>query len=88
MRLNVGQRDRKRANINRALVQSIMPVPPASRYRQHEVLTRAKRILASRGDAGLTFNRHWAGVGFYSPPALCTARPAAQLTRDVEPVLV
>ena len=49
--LNVGQRHRRRANINPALVQSIVPVPPACRYCQHEVLTRAEWILASTGDA-------------------------------------
>ena len=47
--LNVGQRHRRRANINPALVQSIVPVPPACQYRQHEVLTRAEWILASAG---------------------------------------
>ena len=76
--LNVGQRHRRRAKINQALVQSIV----------HEVLTRAELILTSTGDAGPTFNRHWVGVGLYSPPAVCTARPAAQQTWDVEPVLV
>ena len=38
-RLNVGQRHRRQANINPALIQSIVPVPPACQYRQHEVLT-------------------------------------------------
>ena len=57
--LNVGQRHRRPANINPALVQSIVPVPPACRYRQHEVLTRTELILASTGDAKPTFNRHW-----------------------------
>ena len=56
--------------------------------RQHEVLTRAEWILASTDDAGPTFKRHWVCVGLYSPPAVCTARPAAQQTRGVEPVLV
>ena len=46
--LNVDQRHRRRANINLALVQSIMP--KACRYRQHEVLTRTEWILASTGD--------------------------------------
>ena len=35
---NVGQRHRWWANINPALVQSIVPVLPACRYWQHEVL--------------------------------------------------
>ena len=64
--LNVGQRHRRRASINPALIQSIFPVQPACRYRQHEALTRAEWILASTGDAGPTFNRHWVGVGLYS----------------------
>ena len=68
--LNVGQRHRRRANINPALVQSIVPVPPACRYCQHEVLTRAEWILASTGDAGSTFNRHWVSVCLYSHPAV------------------
>ena len=34
--VNVGQRHSRRANINSALVQSIVPVLPACRYRQHE----------------------------------------------------
>ena len=46
--LNVGQRHRWRANINQALVQSIVLV-----------LTRAEWIMPSTGDAGSTFNRHW-----------------------------
>ena len=46
--------------------------------RQHEVLTRSEWILASIGNADPTFNRHWVGVGLYSPQtASCTARPAA-----------
>ena len=45
----VGQRHRRRTNITPALV--------------HEVVTRAEWILASTGDARLTFNRHWVGVG-------------------------
>ena len=84
--LNVGQRHRRRPNINPALVQSIVPVPPACRYRQHKVLTRAEWILASTGDAGPTFNRHWVSVGLYSPQAVSTTRSAQ--TRGVEPVLV
>ena len=86
--LIVGQRHRRRANINPALVQSIVPVPRVWRYRQHEVLTRAEWILTSTGDAGTAFNRHWVGVGLYSPPAVCPARLAAQQTRGIEPVLV
>ena len=86
--LNMGQRHRRRANINLALIQRIEPVPPACRDCQHKVLTRAEWILACTGDAGPTFNRHWVGVGLYSPPAVCTAGPAAQQTRGVEPVLV
>ena len=36
-----------------------------------------------------TFNRRWVCVGLYSPPAVCTAKPAAaQQTRDIEPMLV
>ena len=46
--------------------------------RQHEVLTRTEWILAGTGDASPTFNRHWVGVGLYSPPA--------PLTRYIEPV--
>ena len=61
--LNVGQRHRRRANINLALVQSIVPVPLACRYRPHEVLATTEWILASTGDAGPTFNKHWVGVG-------------------------
>ena len=74
--LNVGQRHRRQASNNPALVQSIEPVSSACRYRQHEVglLTRVEWILASTGDAGPTFNRHWAGVGLYSPPALSTTK--------------
>ena len=49
-------------------------------YRQNEVLTRTEWVLAGTGNAGPTFNRHWVGVGLYSPPAVCTARPAAQQT--------
>ena len=60
--LNVCQRHRWRANINPALVQSIVPVPSACRYLQHEVLTRTEWILASNGDAGPTFKRHCVGV--------------------------
>ena len=52
-----------------------------------EVLTRVEWILASTGDAGPTFNRHWVGVGLYSPLAVCTARHTRQKTRGVEPVL-
>ena len=40
------------------------------------VCPMAEWILASIGDAGPTFNRHWVGVGLYSPPAVCTAKPA------------
>ena len=79
--LNMGQRHRPQANINPALVQIIVPVPPACRYRQHEVLIRAEWILAYTGEADPTFKRHWVGVGLYSPPAVCTARPAAQRTQ-------
>ena len=59
--LNMGS-----VTVNPALVQSIVLVPPACWYRQHEVLTRAEWILASTGDAGPTFNRHWFGVGLYT----------------------
>ena len=65
------------------------------RYRQHADTTSMKYWLGlngywpcSTGDAGLTFNRHWIGAGLYSPPAVCSARPAAQQTRGVEPVQV
>ena len=52
-------------------------------YSQHEVglLTTAKWILASTGDAGPTFNRHWVGVSLHCQ----THSPA---NRGVEPVLV
>ena len=37
----------------------------------------------------LGLNDYWqVGDGLYSHPAVCTARPAAQQTRGVEPVLV
>ena len=72
--LNVGQRRRRQANINPASVQIIVPVPPACRYRQHEVLTTAAWILASTCDAGPTFNRHWVSVTLYSPPAVSTSK--------------
>ena len=47
-------------------------------YSQHELglLTKVEWIIASTGDAGPTFTRHWVGVGLYC------------LTRGVEPVLV
>ena len=77
--LNVGQHHRRPDNMNPALVQSIVPVPPACRYRQHEVLTSAEWILDSTGDASPTFNRHWVGVGLYSPPAV--SRPACYWTQ-------
>ena len=40
---------------------------------QHEVLTSAEWILASTGDNGPTFTRHWVGVALYSPPAVHAA---------------
>ena len=79
--LNVRQHHRKWANINTAWVQSIMSVPTACRYCQHEVLARAEWILASTSDAGPTFNRHWVGVVLYSPPAVSTTRPACYWTQ-------
>ena len=79
--LNVRQHHRQWANINPALVQSIMPVPTACRYCQHEVLTRAKWILASTSDAGPTFNRLCVGVGLYLPPAVSTTTPACYWTQ-------
>ena len=79
--LNVRQHHRQWANINPALVQSIIPVPTACRYCQHEVLTRAEWILASTSDAGPTFNRHWVGFGLYSLPAVSTTRPACYRTQ-------
>ena len=57
--LNVGQRHRRRASINPPLVQSIVKVPPACMRPQYEVLIRNECLLASTGDAGPTFNRHW-----------------------------
>ena len=63
------------ANINPAFVQSIVPV----------LLTTVEGILASTGDAGLTFYRHWVSVGLHCH---CTARPVAQQTQGVEPVCV
>ena len=60
--LDVGQCHRLRASINPALVQSIMPLPAAYRCPQHKVLLRTEWILASTGDAGPTFSRHWVGV--------------------------
>ena len=65
------------ANNNPASVQNIMPVPTASQYRQHEVLTRAERILASKSNEGPTFSRHRVSVGWYTPPAVSTIRPAS-----------
>ena len=50
--LNVGHRHRWRANINPALVQSIVLVP--------------EWILPSSGEAGPTFNRRWIGVSLDS----------------------
>ena len=79
--LNVCQHHRQWANINPALVQSIMPVPTACRNCQHEVLTRAEWILASTSSVGPTFNRHWVSVGLYSPPAGSTTRPACNWTQ-------
>ena len=70
-----------RGRVNPASVQSIMPVPTACRYCQHEVLTRAEWIPASTSHAGPTFNRHWVGVGLYSPPAVSTTRPAGNWTQ-------
>ena len=55
--LNVGQHHRQRANTNPALVQNIVPIPTACRYRQQEVARVGLK------DAGPTFNRHWVGVG-------------------------
>ena len=46
--LNVGQRHRRRANINPALVQSIVTVPPVCMHPQHEVLIRTECLLASK----------------------------------------
>ena len=53
-------------------------------YSHNEVgiLTTVEWIIASTGDAGPTFTRHWVGVGLH-----CLIR-AAQQTRGVEPVLV
>ena len=60
--LNVGQRHRRRANINPAFVQSIVGY-----YSQYEVglLTTVEWILASTGEAGPTFNRHCVGIGLH-----------------------
>ena len=51
--------------------------------RQHEVglLTRAKLIPASAGDACPAINRHWVGVSLYWPPAVSTARSACYWTQ-------
>ena len=65
--LNAGQRHRLRASMNTALVQSIVLVPPACRYRQHKVLTRAEWILASTGDVA----QHLTDTGSVSA---CTRR--------------
>ena len=60
-----------------------------TRSRQHEVLTRAKWILASTGDAGPTFNRHSGGVGLWWLPAVKHCQTSYyQQTRGVEQVLV
>ena len=61
--LNVGQRHRRRANINPPLIQSIVTLTPACMHPQHEVLIRTECLLARTGDAGPTFNRNWVGVG-------------------------
>ena len=50
--LNVGQRHRLHANINPALVQSIVPVLPACRYRQH---------------ADTASMKYWQGLNRYWP---------------------
>ena len=44
--LNVGQRHRRRANINPALIQSIVTIAPACRYPQHEI-----HLLTLKGHA-------------------------------------
>ena len=62
--LNVCQHHRRQANIIPALVQSILTIPPTCMYPQHEVLTRTECILASTGEAGPKFNRHWVSVAF------------------------
>ena len=77
--LNVGQRHRRRAIINLALVQSIVHALCSMRVRQHEILTRAEWILASTGDAGPTFNRHWVSVGLYSPLTVSTTKEVIEL---------
>ena len=61
--LNVGQHHRRRANINPAVVQSIVTVPPACMHSQHKVLIRTECLLAITGDAGPTFNKYWVSVG-------------------------
>ena len=85
--LNVGQRHRQRANINPALVQSILPVPPACRYRQHEVLTVTEWILASTGDAGPALDRCRLVIAASSKQYQLLLN-AAQQTWGVKPVLV
>ena len=61
--LNVAQRHRRRANINPALAQSNVTVPPACMHPQHEVLSRTECLLASTVDAGPTYyNRHQVSV--------------------------
>ena len=70
-KLNVGQCHRRRANINPALVQSIVPVVQPA-WRRPTV----KWIMASTGDAGPTFNRHWVDVGLH-----CQTRSPANTRR-------
>ena len=81
--LNVGQPHRWRANINPALVQSIIPVPPACRYRQHDRLGRngywpAPTMLA----------QHLTNIGSVSA---CTRRQQYALPSrwaSIEPALI
>ena len=70
--LHVGQRQRQRANINPAFVQSIVGY-----YSQHKVglLTTVEWILASTGDACPTFT-----IGSVSA---CTALPTSQQTLGI-----
>ena len=68
--LHVGQRHRRRANINPALIQSIMPVvqPAWSRPTDYGWMNTS--------DAGSTFNRHWVDVGLH-----CQTRSPANTRR-------
>ena len=61
--LNVGQRHRRWANINPALVHSVVPILPACRYQQHEVLTIG---LNGYWPAPATLAQHLTDIGSVS----------------------